>query len=269
MSIIKSPYSVARINLLRQMLFTGGSSGKTPFYEVRVDDLRVVARTNNPEEFDQHEEFVSADTRSITVLIYAGTSRNNTRYVLQLKDEPFQNASPALAGTDIEETIREKVQQHRKEWEYQQTQQENQRLKSQVELLQKKEKEQQEQIRELLNSPQGDGQSSQRWGSILSIALEGLIKRNAHHLSKIPGGESLFGLFNQSEDKQAQPAHTPQQQQLLALLELLQGGTDPQQLDDLMRLSGLLLQHPEAIPNALQSVEVFITNQPVTDNNKL
>lgn len=264
MSIIKSPYSVARINLLRQMLFTGRSSGKTPFYEVRVDDLRVVARTNDPEEFDLHEDFVSTDTRSITVLIYAGTSRNNTRYVLQLKDEPFQNSSPALAGTDMEETIREKVQQHKKEWQYQQTQQENQQLKSQVELLQKKEKEQQEQIRELLNSTQDDGQSSHRWGSILSIALEGLIKRNAHHLNKIPGGESLFGLFNQPENE---PAHTPEQQQKLALLELLKGSTNSQQLDDLMKLSGLLLQHPEAIPSALQSVEAFITNQPFTDNN--
>lgn len=130
MSIVKEKYSPNRVNLIHQILVSEADVGKPKEYDIRIDELKVVSRTADPERFFTHEDFVQADTRSITVCLYDGASRRCTRYVLLLREEDTKHKS-ALAG--IENTITEKLAQEKSRWQYEQVLKENEALKAQLE----------------------------------------------------------------------------------------------------------------------------------------
>lgn len=67
-------YSAERITMLKQTLLNSAEASKPRDYEIRVDDMKVVPRTNDTEQFDNYEEFVTEETKKIIVLIYDGTS---------------------------------------------------------------------------------------------------------------------------------------------------------------------------------------------------
>lgn len=129
MAIINEKYSTSRINMIYQMLRNEAEQGQPKEYDISVDELKVISRSNDPERFFQHEDFVQPETRNITICLYDGSSRRCTRYVLLMKEEPV--AKNALDG--IEHTINEKLQQERRQWEYEQLRTENQELKQQIE----------------------------------------------------------------------------------------------------------------------------------------
>ncbi len=94
MIINKSPYSNGKIQVLYQYLQNAINKGRPIEYEIRVDDLKVVGRTSSLEEFDGYEEFVTEDTRTVTLIFYEGQSRRSTRHVLELngkKEEPKES----------------------------------------------------------------------------------------------------------------------------------------------------------------------------------
>ena len=51
MSIVKEKYHANRINLLYQMLLNDKEQGQLREYDIKVDDLKVVQRTNDHEHF--------------------------------------------------------------------------------------------------------------------------------------------------------------------------------------------------------------------------
>ena len=58
MSIIKEKYTANRVGMLHRMLQNDAEHGKCRDYEIKVDDMKVVMRNNEPERFFQHEDFV-------------------------------------------------------------------------------------------------------------------------------------------------------------------------------------------------------------------
>ena len=103
-------YSHEKIGLLKQMLVNSTEAGKPSDYEIRVDDMKVVPRTNDIDQFDNHEEFITDETRKVVVLVYDGNSRRNVRYNDKLQEEkqplPQQNG---LSGVEVEKIISEKL----------------------------------------------------------------------------------------------------------------------------------------------------------------
>ena len=128
MAIIKEVYSSTRVNLIYQLLKNEAENGVPKEYDIRVDDLKVVSRTSDPERFHGHEEFVLPETRSITINIYDGSSNRCSRYNLLLREEdPSQQE---LSG--IEKSINAKMLQERKKWEYEQLKKEYDDIKEQL-----------------------------------------------------------------------------------------------------------------------------------------
>ena len=196
MSIINEKYSASRINLLHQMLVNDTSQGKPRDYEIKVDELKVVQRTNDPEHFFQHEDFVQPDTQSIIISIFDGASRKCTKYQLHL-NETFQKASaPSLDG--IENTIKEKISLERRQWDFEQLQKKCAELEGQLQEAEDYHDELQKQIEELQNKKLN---LKDHFGDIASRALEGLLARNTHLLGKIPGLGGLAGVLEQSKEQ--------------------------------------------------------------------
>ena len=116
MTIIKEKYSDRRVNTIYQILMNEKESGHPKEFDISVDNLKVVYRTNDPEKFFSHEDFIQEDTKSIVINVYIGNSRRSDRYILLLKDEDATNHT--LEG--IEKSIDEKITQERNKWEYNQ-----------------------------------------------------------------------------------------------------------------------------------------------------
>lgn len=203
MSIERTPYSSEQTGQLRQLLQNHFRAGKPLDYEILVDKLKVIPRTNNPEQFDEYEDFVTEDTKSITIIIYEGNSKRNSRNIFTLKEEKTAEAAQ-LSGIEIENMVKEKFQKEKKEWEYNLLVKEKDEIKSQLEEAEEYIEQLENKIQEIAESK---SQFSQKWGDIASIALEGIIRRNAHKIANFPGASALAGIFA-DDTPVAEPSET-------------------------------------------------------------
>ena len=180
MAIVKEKYAGIKINLLYQLLQSDYEDGRPREYDISVDDLKVVRRTTDPEKFFTHEDFVSGETKYITITLYEGTSKRNTRHVYYLK-EGAEEEKATLSG--IEQTVNEKLLAQRRQWDFEQLQKENEELKEQVD-------DQDEYIEKLQQMLEEEKQRKvtiqDKWGETLSVALEGIVRRNPQLLSNPP-----------------------------------------------------------------------------------
>ncbi|OFY17727.1 MAG: hypothetical protein A2W98_08475 [Bacteroidetes bacterium GWF2_33_38] len=191
MSIERLAYSSEQAWQLRQLLQNNSKAGKPLDYEIYVDKLRIIPRTNNPEQFEEYEDFVTDDTKSISIIIYEGNSKRNNRYILVLKEEKLPE-KPSLSGLEVNKIVGEHLEKQKKEWEYELLLKEKEEIKSDLEDAEEYIEQLENKIEELNNSK---GKLSQQWGDLASVALEGIIRRNAHRLAKLPGASALAGMF--------------------------------------------------------------------------
>lgn len=124
MALIKEAYTPNGINRIYQLLKNEAEKGKAKEFDIKVDNLKVVSRTDDPERFFEHEEFLVTNSRHITVNIYDGSSTRCNRYMLLLAEE--EPAKEELSG--IDKTISLRVQQERKGWEYERQKKEMEQL---------------------------------------------------------------------------------------------------------------------------------------------
>lgn len=280
MSITRQKYNSGKISLLRQLLFNNKQSGKPTDYEIRVDDMKVVPRTNDPEQFDNHEEFVNEETHSVIIILYDGQSRKNTRHIFEMKEEPKPEQNP-MSGVDIDKMVDEKVTQVRKQWEYEQLEKENTALK-----------EKKEEAEEYISKLQGiiEDMKTQRakgdlqWGEIAGIAAEGILRRNTHLIAKVPGMAGLAGVIEQDNKAQPQQVPSPQPEveatfqkksdeelsgedkEWLNFLRQLQSRFSEEEMKQLLTLLNQLAQKTKAIEPAITFINQW--SKPATESPK-
>ena len=192
MSIQRSVYSSNKIMSIRQILHSNAQSGSPLEYEIYVDDMRVVPRTKNPENFDQFEEYLEDETRLVSIIIYDLEAGTCIRHQLSL--EPAKAEVPNLSGIEVDRIISEKIAQERKQWHYVQMEKEKKEIEEQlaeaeayIEKLQK-----------TLESVKSEGVTkTMGWIEVASIITEGLIRRNPRLIAKLPYGETLAGIIEQ------------------------------------------------------------------------
>lgn len=197
-------YSAERMNLLKQTLINSTEVGKPQDYEIRVDDMKVVPRTNDVDQFDNHEDFVLDETKKVIVLIYDGASRRNTRHTFHFKDERKPNAKDenVLNGTEVEKLVTDTLEQKERQWKYDLLEKENAQLRQEV----KEADEAYDKALQVIEELKGKRKLEDvQWGELLGIAGEAILRRNTHMLAKVPGMQGLAGFIeqdNQSQEKQ-------------------------------------------------------------------
>lgn len=184
----KQKYDPVKVSKLAEVLRLHHEKGNAMDYEIILDGLKVVRRTNNPELFSLFENFISADTRLLEVVFYPGTSNNNEKHLFTFQEEKEQG----LSGIEIDNRIQEQVQKERKEWEYDLLKTENKELKEEVEELEKDVERLEKENQNLVNN-----QSPLKGflGEFGSSFVESFVRRNPHIIKGIPGGEALAGLI--------------------------------------------------------------------------
>lgn len=199
-----------KIDRLKSHLESMATKGQAKFYEIYVDALKAVPKTDNPSEFEGYEDYMTADTNQIKVVVYSsGQSPRNDQYVFAMKakngEEAFDMGLNGIAfrGFTTSELKSIKEQRDRKALDNLQIQE----LKSEIGELNAELDEKETYITQLENGIEaakanGNKIGNVHIGEIVSVALEGLVKRNTHILAQVPGLDGLAGLI----EKENQPA---------------------------------------------------------------
>lgn len=205
-SIVKEKYSSNRINMLHQILVNDHEQGYPRDFDIKVDELKVVQRTNDPERFFLHEEFVQPGTACITINIYDGSSRRCTKYQLYFGE--IQNNGMTLSG--IENTIQEKIGAERKSWEFDQLKKDKEEQAKQL----AEAEEYIEQLEESLSNVKAEydevkgkrvGMAEMNAGRLLGFATEYLVKNHPGITQKLPLLSGLSGLLTEDSTENALP----------------------------------------------------------------
>lgn len=107
------------------------NQGNTKDYEIRIDDLTVVERTNNLDNFHLFKQSLNQFTETVSILLYKGSSRNYDKYVLTRKTE--QESKPDLASEEyLKQRLDDWIKKEKKEIHFARLKEENKQLKKQL-----------------------------------------------------------------------------------------------------------------------------------------
>lgn len=252
-------FEQTKIDRLKNHLVMMAEKQKPKYYEIYVDSLKAVPKTDEPNEFDAYEDYLTPDSSQIKIVIYSGNSPRNDQYVFALKAKNREDALlQTLEGMPIKTFSRNslsdlKTQMEKKSFEMK----EIQRLKEEISELNEELDEKEEYIEELEEAIKIAKANGNKLGGIdvstvLSAALEGLIRRNTHLLADIPGAAGLAGIIEKDNQrmntatlqqpdaevsfkkKEAEPEITEQDKQFIAFFNQLQQIFNEQEFNQAM-----------------------------------
>ena len=73
-----NPYNDVKLSQFKMWLQDQAEKGSGKHFEVYVDDVKVIPRTNKVESFDDHKVYIDENTETVKVFTYG--SENSNRY---------------------------------------------------------------------------------------------------------------------------------------------------------------------------------------------
>lgn len=195
MAKFEDKYDQLKIERLKETLQKQAEAGRAPYFEIYVDGLKAVPKTNDLSQFDHHENFIMEDSEKIRILVYTSNpaSPRNDQFTYLFKKSETSQVVPVLNGIDIEKTIDEKLKQQREKWESDQLKAELEKTKKQLKESEDYADKLEAELSALREKKSHVGNVN--LGELASVALEGFVRRNTDLIAKIPGAESLAGII--------------------------------------------------------------------------
>ena len=281
-----NPYNDVKLSQFKMWLHDMVDKGEGKYFEVYVDDVKVVPRTNKIESLDDHKVYLEDTTETVKVFIY--NTENSNRYqqftFFIEKKKAIENAVQVqtplqgLSGIELENRINQSLAQERERWQ-------TDLLKRDFETCKKELQDAEEYIDDL--EKQLSHYKSKKLhlgdvnlGEVASIVLEGMVKRNPHWVAKLPGGDALAGLIakeatenttaevienevmfkkkSASDDKVSDETKAQ-----LELLKQLESHFDQKQLDKIMLILQSFAEEPKNIETVFELLEIKTENEKV------
>lgn len=204
-------YTSNKIENLKNHLSTMAAKGQAKFYEIFVDALKAVPKTDEIKEFDGYEDYMTPDTEQIRILIYnSGLSPRNDQYVFVLKASTRDEANhmglqgfpnKTFSKTSLSSWRDRQINQSIESKEF-----ENAQLKKEISELRKELQESEEYAETLEQAIEEAKANSNKiggihWGEVIGVALEGIVRRNTKLIAQIPGGLGLAGLIEKDNTR--------------------------------------------------------------------
>lgn len=269
MPFITEPYSAQKIENLFNFLQGSKDQGEAEDYEILVDAFKVVKRTNDLSRFESYSNFIQPETKSLTIVIYDGTSPRNTKHIFNIKEDS-QNT---LSGVDVDSRIEDKIRLEKEKWETDLLKKENEKLKEELTEAEAYITELEEKAEKVKDKKFKLGDVNM--GELASVMLEGFVRRNPQMLAKLPGGEALAGVIERdNEDREKALTESPpeveasfkkksatstEQEPLseedktyLDFIKSLKNKFNHEQMTQVMLVLEVLSKHPEHLPLAIQ-----------------
>src|SRR6266542_2129577 len=117
MPVTNDSYDQLKIDKLKHFLEAQAEKGVAKPFEIFVDNLKVVSRTEDPKDFDSYEFYMNDDTEKVRIVIYTyGNSPRNDQYCFQVQKS--LNNTKSLNGLgEIENIVQEKLAARDREYE--------------------------------------------------------------------------------------------------------------------------------------------------------
>jgi len=194
-----------KVDRLKSHLESMADKGTPKFYEIFVDGLKAVQKTDDPKQFEGYEDYMRADTNEIKIVIYcSGASPRNDQYVFAMKAKSNEEALDlGLNGIVMKSFSHNDL----KKLKFQRDQKvalnsEVKELNEEIDGLYKELDEKNAYIETLEKAvleakANGNKIGGIHAGEVLSVALNGLLKQHAPAIEKLSGMDGLAGLLQQ------------------------------------------------------------------------
>lgn len=199
MSVTHQKFDQFKIDKLKHYLEDMTSKSQSRHYEIFVDGLKVVPKTDDTSQFDTYEQYMDEDTQKIRILVYnSNLSPRNDQFCFTLPAGKGEMSGGGLG--EIDTIIQEKLAVRDREHEMEAVRKELQEARGQLEEVEAEA----EALRLELEAVRAGKERKQIKGvEFLSVILEGFVRRNPQLLQKIPGGEALAGLIEQDNQEKS------------------------------------------------------------------
>jgi hypothetical protein len=256
MPITHDNFDQLKIDKLRHYLEDMSSKGHAKPYEIFVDSLKVVPKTEDPKDFDNYEYYMNEDTEKVRIVIYnSNLSPRNDQYCFYVKQLKQDKGLNGLG--EIEGIIQEKLQARDREHEVK-------RMQDELEETKKKLDDAEDYIEELEEKLELASNDKHKLKNIDLIELgSAVLGRLAEKNADVLSGLGLGGI-GAKEPKQLEPPQpegevkfqkktaeantiTEEEQQYLATLKQLQERFDEPQLIAVIGILNELMADPSQV----------------------
>jgi hypothetical protein len=193
-TITTEKFDAIRFEKIKHLLESHAERGKARYFEIFVDNLKVVDKTNDIGSFDDYLLYLDDKTKMIKLLLYSPceSSPRNDKFFFTLDSAEEKSA---LGSIEVQDKIAMAINTERER-------QKTESLLEEVKILNEELEEANETIDTLYKQLEKeritkvDDSKQVKLGAVASIAIEQLLKRNPNILSKIP----LLGLLSGLDD---------------------------------------------------------------------
>jgi len=281
-----NPYNDVKLSQFKMWLHDMATKGEEKHFEVYVNDVKVVPRTNKIEQIDDHKAYLEDTTETVKVFVY--NTENSNRYIQFIffieKKKPIEHVEnvhapqqpQGLSGIELENRINERLTaalaQERERWQ-------NDLMKREFETCKKDLADAEEYIEDLEKQLSHYKSKKLHWGDVnlgdvASVIVEGMVKRNPHWVAKLPGGDALAGLIateattengtaevveNEVVFKKKTPAEDGLSEEVkaqLGFLKQLETHFNQEQLDKIMLILQSFVETPKNIETVFELLEI-------------
>jgi len=281
-----NPYNDVKLSQFKMWLHDMASKGEEKHFEVYVNDVKVVPRTNKIDQIDDHKAYLEDTTETVKVFVY--NTENSNRYIQFIffieKKKPIEHIETihapqqpqGLSGIELENRINERLTaalaQERERWQ-------NDLMKREFETCKKDLADAEEYIEDLEKQLSHYKSKKLHWGDVnlgdvASVIVEGMVKRNPHWVAKLPGGDALAGLIateattengtaevveNEVVFKKKTPAEDGLSEEVkaqLGFLKQLETHFNQEQLDKIMLILQSFVETPKNIETVFELLEI-------------
>ncbi len=245
MPVTRQSYDQFKVEKLKHYLEDMAAKGQPRLYEIFVDNLKVVPKTEDIAQFDSYEQYLDEDTEKVRILIYnTSLSPRNDQYYFLVQPGKIDK-KPENGLGEIDTIIQEKLAEKEREYEMAALRKE---LEASRQQLHEVETEAEELRQELDEVRAGRADKQMKLFDLAAGLCQGWMRNNPKVLQRLPGGEALAGLIGLDEGGKSLPDATAPKSE--ASFQRKEAGPDelrPDQLrylDTLKQLEGAF-QQPE------------------------
>lgn len=266
MPVTNDVYDQLKIDKLKHFLEAQAAKEQARPYEIFVDNLKVVSKTDDPKEFDSYEFYMNEDTEKVRILIYnSHLSPRNDQYCYMVQRNKTEKPLNGLG--DIEGIIQDKLAARDREHEMNRLKEELEAAREETAETEAYAKELEKEIAFLKENKFKLGNIN--LGELASVAIEGIVRRNPQMLAKLPGGEAMAGIIEQdNRDKEKilteAPAEanisvekgstieiTEEEKRHLAYLRKLEQNFNREQAEQFNMVLSAMIEAPVIIPEII------------------
>ncbi|MBS1577394.1 MAG: hypothetical protein JST09_19005 [Bacteroidetes bacterium] len=268
MPIVNDTYDQLKIDKLKHYLEDMAGKGHARPFEIFVDSLKVVPKTEDPKDFDNYEYYMNENTEKIRILIYnTSLSPRNDQYCFYIQQPKQQKPLNGLG--EIDNIIQEKLTARDREYELTRLQNELEETKKQLEESEEYAEDLEQQLEEARSNKYKLGKLD--LVELGGVVLERLAVKNSPALEKI----GLGSLINPNDKQEIPPAQEteasfqkkntsegelkPEYLQYIPWLQQLDAAFDQQQLEIVMQLLAKFAEDPAQLKTVAELLNISQT----------